>query len=104
MPNYDFICDGCGFKEEIFRSIKDENKVACPECSKNIGQLIPMRQLISGTNFILKGDGWAGQDIKRANEDDGLRDISRRGRELKESGRVAGDKILTTQDVERMNP
>ena len=104
MPSYDFVCDICGAQKEIFRSIKDESKIPCVVCTVVSDQTVPMRQLISGSNFILKGAGWAGQDIKRANQDDGLRDISRRGRELKENGRVAGNEILTTQDVERMNP
>lgn len=96
MPSYDFVCETCNAEKEEFHSIKNIVKPIC--CGKE------MTIKISRSNFILKGDGWAGQDIKRANEDDGLRDISRRARELKESGRVAGDEILTTQDVERMNP
>jgi RNA polymerase sigma factor (sigma-70 family) len=35
MPTYDYVCDNCGHKWELFQSIKAEAIKKCPECGKN---------------------------------------------------------------------
>jgi putative FmdB family regulatory protein len=68
LMRYEFHCDGCGEEKEFFKSIKDgpPKKVICPRCTaKAGGKKIFMRHVMGG-NFILKGDGWAGKDLKRA--------------------------------------
>ena len=54
MPHYDYRCLSCGDIFEEFKSIKDaDEEQKCPVCGE------VSRRLISGGNFILKGDGWA---------------------------------------------
>jgi putative FmdB family regulatory protein len=55
MPLYDYECTGCPASFEKLLSIKDRNnKVSCPECKA------PATRIISGGNFLLKGNGWSG--------------------------------------------
>lgn len=51
-PQYEYECNG-DHKFEVTQSIKDEPLTRCPECKKKC------RRLISASNFILKGGGWA---------------------------------------------
>lgn len=59
MPTYEFECD-CGLVYQEHRSIK-EGPPENPTCK--CGE--KMRRLYS-PNFILKGEGWAGKDIKKS--------------------------------------
>ena len=34
MPTYDYVCDACGHKFELFQSIKDDAQKKCPQCKK----------------------------------------------------------------------
>ena len=54
MPAYDFQCDECGTLIEVVRSIKDESKICCVHCEKEMKQVV-----ISNTNVVFMGDGWA---------------------------------------------
>lgn len=65
---YEFHCDECGDDREFFRSIKDgpPKKVICPRCTAKAGGEKTFMRHIMGGNFILKGDGWAGKDLKKA--------------------------------------
>ncbi len=58
---YEFQCSGCGEVKEFFASIHDgpPSDVKCIQC----GWLM-IHQL--SCNFILKGDGWAGKDLKKS--------------------------------------
>ena len=57
---YHFLCDNCELVKEESASIQDgpPKEVICPEC------FAPMYQEFGG-NFVLKGDGWAGKDLKK---------------------------------------
>ena len=35
MPTYDYECDACGHKMELFQSISEPVKRKCPKCKKN---------------------------------------------------------------------
>lgn len=76
--------------------MKDETKPQC--CDKD------MNKVISGGGFILKGDGWAGQDWTRTREDGYISSVSYRARELKKSGKVKMEDHLSFKDVEKLNP
>ena len=54
---YEYCCKVCGVQFEIEQSIKDEAKAECPIC-----KVMCFNRLISGGNFVLKGDGW-GKDL-----------------------------------------
>ena len=41
MPAYDFMCDHCGHKEELYLKIAEMDSVKeCPECGKNWRRLV----------------------------------------------------------------
>jgi putative FmdB family regulatory protein len=60
MPTYDYACDLCGEKLEIFQSIRDERLTTCPSCLKE-----GLRRLIgTGAGIIFKGTGFYQTDYK----------------------------------------
>jgi putative FmdB family regulatory protein len=60
MPTYDYVCDVCDHKFELFHSIKDEPKKKCPECGKN-----KLRRLIgTGAAIVFKGSGFYQTDYR----------------------------------------
>lgn len=55
MPHYDYQCDGCGLKFEVFQQIKAPVLEVCPKCDKP-----SLRRLIgAGSAVMFKGPGWA---------------------------------------------
>lgn len=54
MPTYDYECDACHHKFELFQSITAEPEKKCPECGKR-----KLRRLIgAGAGFVFKGSGF----------------------------------------------
>jgi len=54
MPTYDYVCDACEHKFELFQSMKDDPKTKCPECGKK-----KLRRLIGpGAAIMFKGSGF----------------------------------------------
>jgi putative FmdB family regulatory protein len=71
MPTYDYVCDACDHKFELFQSITEPVKKKCPECSKP-----KLRRLFgTGAAVMFKGSGFYTTDYrsegykKRASED-----------------------------------
>lgn len=54
---YEYLCRVCKHQFEVEQSIKDKPESECPKCLVTCDN-----RLISGGNFILKGDGW-GKDL-----------------------------------------
>lgn len=60
MPTYDYVCDACDHKFELFQSITAEAEKKCPQCKKN-----KLRRLIGGGAAILfKGSGFYQTDYR----------------------------------------
>ena len=53
MPTYEYGCSNCGNQWELEQRITANPIRKCPKCKK-----LKAQRLISGGNFILKGDGW----------------------------------------------
>lgn len=54
MPTYDYECDACQHKFELFQNITAEPEKKCPECGKR-----KLRRLIgAGAGFVFKGSGF----------------------------------------------
>ena len=54
MPTYDYLCDNCGHKFELFQSITESQKRKCPECKKH-----KLRRLFgTGAAIVFKGSGF----------------------------------------------
>lgn len=61
MPTYDYTCQACGSKHEIFQQITENPKRKCPEC----GKLRLRREIGVGGGFIFKGPGFYATDYKK---------------------------------------
>jgi putative FmdB family regulatory protein len=60
MPTYDYLCDDCGHKFELFQSITDSLKRKCPECGK-----LKLRRLFgTGAAVVFKGSGFYETDYR----------------------------------------
>ena len=67
---YEFTCDVCHGQKEFFKPIAEgpPKKVLCGKCTVIERKKVFMRHEF-GANFILKGDGWAGKDLKKREYD-----------------------------------
>ena len=62
MPTYEYECDTCGRRFELFQTISAEPLSACPSCHG------PVKRLISGgAGIIYKGNGFHSNDYKIQN-------------------------------------
>ncbi len=60
MPTYDYLCDSCGHKFELFQSIKDNPIRKCPQCKK-----LKLRRLFgTGAALVFKGSGFYQTDYR----------------------------------------
>jgi putative FmdB family regulatory protein len=60
MPTYDYLCDGCGHKFEVFQSMKDDVLRKCPQCKK-----LKLRRLFgTGAALMFKGSGFYQTDYR----------------------------------------
>jgi putative FmdB family regulatory protein len=60
MPTYDYVCDACQHKFELFQSIKDEAEKKCPQCRK-----LRLRRLFgTGAAIMFKGSGFYTTDYR----------------------------------------
>jgi putative FmdB family regulatory protein len=63
MPTYDYECDACGHKFELFQSIKDNPERKCPKCKK-----LKLRRLFgTGAAIVFKGSGFYQTDYRSDN-------------------------------------
>ncbi len=60
MPTYDYLCDACGHKFELFQSINDPLQRKCPACKK-----LKLRRLFgTGAAVMFKGSGFYTTDYR----------------------------------------
>jgi putative FmdB family regulatory protein len=63
MPTYDYVCDSCDHKFELFQSITEPVKKKCPECKKP-----KLRRLFgTGAAVMFKGSGFYITDYRSEN-------------------------------------
>ena len=60
MPTYDYECEKCGKKFEIFHSMTAEPIKKCPDCKGKVHKLIG-----GGSGIIFKGTGFYETDYKK---------------------------------------
>jgi putative FmdB family regulatory protein len=60
MPTYDYQCDACDHKFELYQGINDPKKKKCPEC----GRLKLRRLLGTGAAVVFKGSGFYQTDYR----------------------------------------
>jgi putative FmdB family regulatory protein len=61
MPTYAYRCDGCG---EEFDKVLPISRYKEPQDCINCGEGPARKMITGGTGFILKGDSWAGKNLK----------------------------------------
>ncbi|MDA0657925.1 MAG: zinc ribbon domain-containing protein [Planctomycetota bacterium] len=60
MPTYDYQCDACDHKFELFQSITEAVKKKCPSCGKS-----KLRRLFgTGAAIMFKGSGFYQTDYR----------------------------------------
>jgi len=60
MPTYDYLCDACDHRFELFQSIAAQPERKCPECGRP-----KLRRLIgAGAAIIFKGSGFYQTDYR----------------------------------------
>jgi len=62
MPTYDYVCNECDHRWELFQSIKANPVRKCPEC----GRLRARRVIGPGAGIIFKGSGFYQTDYRSA--------------------------------------
>lgn len=63
MPTYDYKCSECDTVKEVFHGINEEPKLTCEKCGHS-----PLVRIISGCNFVLKGEGWPSKKHRIASQ------------------------------------
>jgi len=60
MPTYDYKCDACGHRFELFQSIRDGARRKCPTCGR-----LKLRRLIgAGAAVLFRGSGFYQTDYR----------------------------------------
>ncbi len=92
MPTYDYVCDACGHKFELFQSISDPVQRKCKECKK-----LKLRRLFgTGAAIMFKGSGFYQTDYRSdAYKKAASADSNDSGSSKSESG---GDKSAKSSD------
>lgn len=60
MPTYDYLCQDCGHRFEMFQAITDKALESCPLCGGRVKRLIS-----GGAGLIFKGSGFYITDYKK---------------------------------------
>ncbi|HTS18312.1 MAG TPA: FmdB family zinc ribbon protein [Verrucomicrobiae bacterium] len=60
MPTYEYECQKCGHRFELFQSIKDAPKRTCPKCRGRVKRLLG-----TGAGVIFKGSGFYSTDYRK---------------------------------------
>jgi putative FmdB family regulatory protein len=58
MPNYDYVCTHCGYKEEILQKMTDAHLSECPQCKKSSFK----RKFGAGIGLQFHGSGFYSTD------------------------------------------
>jgi putative FmdB family regulatory protein len=105
MPTYDYVCDACDHKFELFQSITEPVKKKCPECKKP-----KLRRLFgTGAALMFKGSGFYKTDYrsegykKRANEHKPASSSDSKGSDSKSDAKT-GSSESKTSSPEKTSP
>jgi len=60
MPTYEYECQKCHHRFELFQSIKDEPEKTCPKCRGRVKRLVG-----TGAGLIFKGSGFYITDYRK---------------------------------------
>ena len=73
MPNYDYVCQTCGHRFEVFQSMNDAKLEDCPQegCEGNVRRLLG-----TGAGLIFKGSGFYQTDYRSNSYQEGAKQDS----------------------------
>ncbi len=73
MPNYDYVCQDCGHRFEVFQSMNDPKLEDCPqaECSGKVRRLLG-----TGAGLLFKGAGFYQTDYRSSSYQAGAKQDS----------------------------
>lgn len=66
MPTYEYECNECKYRFEVFQSIHDDPIKECVSCGSNV------KKIFSSTGIIFKGSGFYVNDYKKKGTDSGV--------------------------------
>jgi putative FmdB family regulatory protein len=69
MPTYDYICQACKHRLEIFQPMSESPKKKCPRCGKSKLQ----RQIGMGAAVLFKGSGFYQTDYRSNSYNEGAK-------------------------------
>jgi putative FmdB family regulatory protein len=74
MPNYDYVCQKCGHRFEIFQSMNDAKLEDCPQenCDGKVRRLLG-----TGAGLIFKGAGFYQTDYRSSSYKEGAKQDSK---------------------------
>jgi putative FmdB family regulatory protein len=59
MPTYEYECEKCGHRFELFQKMTDKPKSRCPKCRGKVRRLIG-----TGAGIVFKGSGFYTTDYR----------------------------------------
>ncbi|MDD2236067.1 MAG: zinc ribbon domain-containing protein [Kiritimatiellae bacterium] len=59
MPTYEYECQKCGHRFDVFQSITEKPKQRCPKCRGKVKRLLG-----AGAGFLFKGSGFYATDYR----------------------------------------
>jgi len=65
MPTYEYRCNDCGKRFELFQKMSDKPVEKCPHCEGDVTKIIS-----AGMGVIFKGSGFYHTDYKNNNSKD----------------------------------
>lgn len=73
MPNYDYLCQTCGHRFEVFQSMNDAKLTDCPQesCDGTVKRLLG-----TGAGLIFKGAGFYQTDYRSSSYQQGAKQDS----------------------------
>jgi putative FmdB family regulatory protein len=68
MPTYEYECEKCEERFELFQRITEPPRKRCPKCKGKVRRLV-----VSGAGLIFKGSGFYATDYRSENYKKGAR-------------------------------
>ena len=94
MPTYDYECDACDHKFELFQSISDPVKRKCPECNK-----LKLRRLFgTGAAVVFKGSGFYETDYRSESYKKGAENAKKAQEKKKDKSSGKSEKKASKKD------
>jgi putative FmdB family regulatory protein len=59
MPTYEYECDKCGHRFEVFQSMTEPPRKRCPKCRGKVRRLVS-----GGAGIVFKGSGFYATDYR----------------------------------------